>query len=109
LESSGEVTEMIRLPMLIMVGVLAAAPRPSAACRWFGTQLECDVGASRVTLGTQVADEPTYAPSFPIHPFHGDRGLPDDAAPSRPFEIELQDFAADPSLCRKIGNETYCY
>jgi len=33
----------------------------------------------------------------------------DDAASRRPFEIELQDFGTDPSLCRKIGNETYCY
>ena len=101
---------MTRLTMLIMVAVLAAAPRASAACRWFGTQLECELGASRVTIGTQAADEPTYARAFPIHSFHADRGLPDDQAASRrPFEIELQDFAADPSLCRKIGNETYCY
>jgi len=101
---------MTRLTMLIMVAVLAAAPRASAACRWFGTQLECELGASRVTIGTQAADEPTYARAFPIHSFHADRGLPDDQAASRrPFEIELQDFAADPSLCRMIGNETYCY
>src|SRR5262249_4162049 len=87
-----------------------AAPRASAACRWFGTQLECDLGASRVTIGTQVADEPSYARGFPTYSFHRDRGLPDDQAASRrPFEIELQDFAADPSLCRKIGNEPYCY
>ena len=51
---------MTRLPMLVMAGVLAAAPRASAACRWFGTQLECDVGASRVVIGTQAAEAPTY-------------------------------------------------
>ena len=101
---------MIRLPMLIMLAVLATAPRASAACTWFGTQLECDVGTSRVTLGTQTADEPTYARAFPIHSFNGDRGLPDDhAASQRAFEIKLQDFGADPSLCRRIGNENYCY
>ena len=101
---------MLVLPVLIMVGVLAAAPRASAACRWFGTQLECDVGASRVVIGTQAAEEPTNARSFPMRSFHGDSGLPDDHAVSRrPFEIKLQDFGADPSLCRKIGNETYCY
>jgi hypothetical protein len=101
---------MTRLPMLIMVGVLAAAPRPSAACRWFGTQLECDVGANRVVIGTQAADEPRYAGSSPIRSFHRDSGFPDDHAASwRPFEIELQDFGAHPSPCRKIGNETYCY
>ena len=47
---------MTRLPVLIMVGVFAAAPRACAACRWFGTQL-----------------------------------------------------GADPTLCWKIGNETYCH
>lgn len=101
---------MTRLLVLIMVGVLAAAPRASAACRSFGTQLECDVGASRVVIGTQAAEEPTYARSFSIRSFHGDGGFPDNHAASRlPFEIELQDFGADRSLCRKIGNETYCY
>ena len=101
---------MIRLPILVMVCVLAAAPRASAACRWFGTQLECEVGTSRVMIGTQAADEPTYARSFSIRSFHGDGGFPDDRVASRgPFAIELQDFGADPSLCRKIGNETYCY
>ena len=101
---------MTRLLVLIMVGVLAAAPRASAACLWFGTQLECDVGASRVVIGTQAAGEPTYARSFPVLPFHGDGGIADDHAASRhPLEINLQDFGTDPSSCRKIGNETYCY
>jgi len=103
-------TDTTWLPVVIMVSVLTAAPRTSAACRWFGTQLECDVGASRVVIGTQAAEEPTPARSFPIRSFHGNSGFPDDhAASGRPFEIELQDFAADPSRCRKIGNETYCY
>jgi hypothetical protein len=96
--------------VLIMVGVLAVAAHASAACRWFGTQVECGVGASRVLIGTQAAEVPTYARSFPIHSFHGDSGLREDrAAPWRRFEIDLQDVGADPSLCRKIGNETYCY
>jgi hypothetical protein len=101
---------MTRLPVLIIVGVLAAAPRASAACQWFGTQLECDVGSNRLVIGTQAAEKPTHTGPFPIRSFHGDSGFPDDRTASRrPFEIELQDFAADPSLCRKIGNETYCY
>jgi hypothetical protein len=102
---------MTRLPLLMILGVLAAAPRASAACRLFGTQLACDVGASRMVIGTQQApEEPTYARSSPIRSFNGDAGFPDDhAASRRPFEIELQDVGSDPSLCRKIGNETYCY
>jgi hypothetical protein len=102
-------TDMTRLPVLIMVGLLAAAPRASAACRWFGTQLECGVGARRVVVGTQAAEQPTYARSFPIHSFHDGSGFDDRAASRSPLEIQLQDFAADPSLCRTIGNETYCY
>ena len=101
---------MTRLPVLIMVSVLAAAPRASAACRWLGTRLECDVGASRVVIGTQAAEQPSYARSFPILSSHGDIGFADDHAASRhPLEIDVQDFGADPRSCRKIGNETYCY
>jgi hypothetical protein len=102
---------MIRpVPVLIMVLVLAAASHASAACRRFGTQLDCDLGASRVVIGTQVADEPTYAGSFRPPPFHGsDRLLDDRAGRGLPFEVDVQDIGADPSLCRKIGNETYCY
>ena len=63
-----------------------------------------------MVIGTQAADEPTYASSFSIRSFLADGGSKEDhTAPTRPFEIELQDFGADPSLCRKIGNETYCY
>ena len=102
---------MIRpMPVLIMVCVLAAASHASAARRWFGTQLECDLAANRVVVGTQAADEPTYARSFRPQAFHGDDRLLDDrAAAGLPFELKLQDIGADPSLCRTIGNETYCY
>src|SRR6476661_5719584 len=70
----GRFTRMTRFPVLIMVGVLAAAPRASSACQWFGTQLECDLGASRVVIGTQAAEQPTYARSFPIRAFHAGGG-----------------------------------
>jgi hypothetical protein len=97
---------MSRLPVLIMMSMLAAAPRASAACRWFGTQIECD----GVVIGTQAAEEPSRARSLPILPLHGEGGLADGHATSRhPLEIHLQDFGADPRFCRKIGNETYCY
>jgi len=96
--------------VLITIGALAVASPASAACRLFGTQLECDLGANRVLLGTQRAHEPTYAGSFMPQAFRGTdnllvigRALPDS------FQLQLQDIGADPSLCRKIGNETYCY
>ena len=96
--------------VLIMVGVLVVAAHASAACRWFGTQLECSAGTSRVVIGTQAAHEPTYTRSFPIHSFQGGSGLREDrAAHWRWFEIDLQHVSPDASLCRKIGNETYCY
>ena len=49
---------MIRsLPVLIIVCVLAAESHASPACRRMGTQIECDLRASRVVIGTQPADE----------------------------------------------------
>jgi hypothetical protein len=97
------------LGVLMVLGILAAAP-PAVACRWFGTQIECDLGASRAVIGTQAAAEPTHVRPFRPQSFHGDDELVDRGATAgRPFELELQDIGADPRLCRKIGNETYCY
>jgi hypothetical protein len=95
--------------VLMIVAALAIAPRVPAACRPFGTQLECDLGANRVVIGTQAATQPTCAPSFPILSFAGDDCFPNDPAPPHELRIELQDVGKDPQLCRKIGNETYCY
>jgi hypothetical protein len=94
--------------VLIIAGVFAVAPAASAACRSFGTQLECDVLGQRIVIGTQTAEEPSRARSLPIQSFHGD--IPSEhQASAGTFEIQLQDFGRDPSLCRRIGNETYCY
>jgi len=95
--------------MLLMTAALAIAPRVSAACRPFGTQLECDVGTSRVVIGTQTGAQPTRAPSFPCFSFAGDECFRNDPAPPRGLRVQLQGIGTDPQLCRKIGNETYCY
>jgi len=96
--------------LLVVIAVLAVAPHASAACRRFGTQLQCDVGSSQVVIGTQAAEEPRAARALPVQPFNGAGGFGDGAVASwRPFEIEVQNFAGDRSLCRKIGNEVYCY
>jgi hypothetical protein len=95
--------------MLVMAVVLAIAPRASAACRPFGTQLECDVGSKRVLIGTQATAQPTCASSLPILSFAGDDCLQNEPAPPHELRIQLQDIGTDPQLCRKIGNETYCY
>jgi hypothetical protein len=95
--------------MLMLAAVLAIAPRVSAACRPFGTQLECDVGTSRVVIGTQATAQATRAPSFPCLSFAGDACFRNDPASPRGLQVRLQDVGIDPQLCRKIGNETYCY
>jgi hypothetical protein len=101
----GEVShEMRRLLPMMMIGVLGVPHGASAAYRWFGTQLQCDVGSTRIVVGTQAAEEAPPAASLPTQSFHGGVGFPhDDAASRGPFEIDLQDFATDPSLCRRIG------
>src|SRR5215468_6839992 len=101
---------MNRLRILMVMTLIGAAPGTSAACRWFGTRLECDFPTGRVMIGTQATAEPTYGTSIPIHAFGGARGLPGERAASRhPLDIQVQNVGADPTLCRKIGNETYCY
>ena len=95
--------------MMVAVAVLGSAPRVPAACRPFGMQLECDVGSKRVVIGTQAAAQPTCAPSFRVRSLAGDDCLPNDAAPAHELRFELQNVGTDPQLCRKIGNETYCY
>jgi hypothetical protein len=101
---------MKQFGLLVVIAVLGVAPQASAACRRFGTQLQCHVGSSRVVIGTQAAEEPRPARALPVQSFHGGRGFGDDAvASARSFQIQVQNFAGDPALCRKIGNETYCY
>jgi hypothetical protein len=92
------------------LGLLAVATPLSAGCRWFGTQLECGLGGSQVLIGTQAEDAPAAVTRFRPLSFHGSGGLLDDrVAPQWPFRIELQNIGADPRLCRRIQDETYCY
>ena len=101
-------------PVLIMVCVLTAPSYAFAACRFFGTQLDCDLRGNRVVIGTQAAGAPPYAKSPPPRPSGLDRPQDDGAAPAPPFELELQDvdpgpsLGADLSVCRDIEDETYC-
>src|SRR5262245_9320671 len=97
------------LRTLTVIGVLAIGT-PASACRWFGTQIECRLGWNPVVIGTQAAEAPSYVAPLPLHGFHGDDGLSQDrVAVSRSFQIDVQNIGADPRLCRRIGNETYCY
>ena len=97
------------LRTLTVLGVLAIGT-PASACRWFGTQIECRLGQNAVVIGTQAAEEPSYVAPLRPQALHGEDGLSDDrVAIVRPFQLDLQNIGADPSLCRRIGNETYCY
>src|SRR2546426_12212948 len=94
-------------PVLMALVLLGAATEAPAACRRFGTQLECDLGGSQLLIGTQAAPAPPYARApRPQLLQGGDLDFP--PPPRWPFRLELQKAGADPSLCRKIGNETYC-
>ena len=95
---------------LMALGLLGLATQASAACRWFGTQVECDLHGSQLTIGTQRVPEPTCARAFGRQLLQGCDGLVDDRAPAAwPLRLELQNVGADPGLCRKLGNEIYCY
>ena len=98
-----------RLWLLIILGAfLPAGAR--AGCERFGTQLDCAIAGRPVVIGTQAADDPRYATSpFDPQPFQGNARLLDDRPRSEPLRIEIQDIGRDPSLCRRIGDETYCY
>jgi len=104
-----QVGVMMRFVLVLMALVLlGTATEAPAACRRFGTQLECDLGAS------QPADRHASGSRARLR-----RGSAATAAPGGdldfrprprwPFRLELQNVGVDPSLCRKIGNETYCY
>jgi hypothetical protein len=95
---------------LTVLGLLGLAPQAPAACRWFGTQVECDLGGSQLMMGTQRLPEPTCARAFGPELLQGcDAMLDDRALAEWPLRLELQNVGADPGLCRKVGNEVYCY
>ena len=93
------------LMALVLLGTATEAP---AACRRFGTQLECALGGSQLLIGTQAEAAPAYAGAPRPQLLQGG-DLDFRPRPRWPFRLELQNVGVDPSLCRKIGNETYCY
>ncbi|SRR6059036_1129125 len=95
---------------LLALGLFGATPQASAACRWFGTQLECNLGGSQVLIGTQEVAEPVYAGALtPQLLQRSDALLDARAVPERSFRFNLQNFGVNAGFCRKWGNETYCY
>jgi len=95
---------------LMALGLLGLATQAPAACRRFGTQVECDLGRSQVIIGTQRSPEPTCARAFGPQLLQGCDGLLDDRVLAEwPLRLDLQNVGSDPGLCRKLGNEIYCY
>ena len=101
---------MKRFPFaLAAFALLGLATQSRAACGWFGTQLECDVGRRLVTIGTQKAAAPGCIRPLGALSLQGCVGLPDGNARARPVALEVQNVGVNPDLCRRFGNETYCY
>src|SRR6185369_2215958 len=94
-----------RLPLLIVLGVLAGPVRADAACQWYGTQLDCRLGDGRLMIGTQSAEPTRAATSLRPQTLQGDGGLLTRRAAPASIGITLQDVGTDPGLCRRIGNE----
>jgi len=96
---------------LMALGLFGATPRASAACRWFGTQLQCDLGGNQVLIGTQQVAEPAYAGALRAQPLLQSGELLDARAlPEGPLlRLDLQNIGVYPGFCQKWGNETYCY
>ena len=94
---------------LATVGLLAAAAPARAMCERFGTQLECRLGPGRLSIGTHRDPDPAYASAFRPHTFHAGAGPFDEPARTGMPRIELQNVGRDPTLCRRLGGETYCY
>ena len=69
---------------------------------------ECDLGGSQLLIGTQAAPAPAYGSSLRPQLLQGG-DLDDRPLPRWPLRLELQNVGVDPSFCRRIGNETYCY
>jgi len=97
------------LSLLLMVGVLVAAPHASAACRRIGTQLDCDLAARQIVIGTQAPDAPTNSTSLRPPRLRGtDPVAGERVAPAPAFALELQDIDSGTSLCQDTENERYC-
>src|SRR5881296_2005873 len=100
---------MMRFALVLLGLVLRGAATRASAAGWrFGAQHECDLGGSQLLIGTQAAPAPAYGSSLRPQLLQGG-DLDDRPLPRWPLRLELQNVGVDPSFCRRIGNETYCY
>ena len=97
-----------RIGLAALFAVIATTPAAAGPCAWFGTQLDCVFGSTDFAIGTQTSEQPrhTFGPSF--FQWNG-RLLEDGTSSAGRWRVELQDFGKDPTLCRNINGERYCY
>ena len=103
---------MKRFPALAILGVVVAwsSSPVLAACRLYGSQLRCVTDGRRVVIGTQLDQTPGESTFLPLNALQGAPAFADVHSVSRPHvDIHLQDFSGDPSMCKRYGDETYCY
>jgi hypothetical protein len=70
--------------VLVVVSMLSAADA-AAACRIVGTQIQCDVGANQMLLGTQASGAPATLQG-------SDRPATDHSPASKPRPDDDDDF-----------------
>jgi len=74
-----------------------------------GTQLDCDLAARQIVIGTQAPDASTNSTSLRPPRLRGtDPVAGERVAPAPAFALELQDIDSGTSLCQDTENERYC-
>jgi hypothetical protein len=92
---------------IITALLLPFATSFAAPCTQVGTQIVCDWRSVGMSVGTQTQPDTT---TWPIQSFSGRDAMTVPPPPARPgLAVGVQSFSNNPSDCRSIGNETYCY
>src|SRR5438094_9017414 len=92
---------------LMALGLFGATPQASAACRWFGTQLQCDLGGNQVLIGTQQVAEPAYAGALRAQPLLQSGELVDARAllDGPLLRLDLQTIGVYPCFWQKWASD----
>lgn len=99
---------MKSLLVVVALGTLVFPMSAAAACRRYGTQLECVLAGRPFVIGTQREHDPRYAGEFVPQTFQAGSFARRARVPG-PFRVEFQNVARDSGLCWRLGDETYCY
>ena len=96
---------------VVALGLAGISAPAWASCRWFGTQMDCELGNGQLLIGTQAEAEPSHAAAaFRAQSLLGGDGLFEERPTAdRPLRLELQNVGTDAALCWRFGDETYCH